>query len=190
MTKFKKPQGITSFVTSRIPSNHFTPQKLWRTYDSRTVRKEYMRLRDINRKRLDRAFKEELITKRQYQRYSEKYVAQSQLDDKNIRALTIELYNALNRWETTIMGRRRALEMQAQSFEYRGITWANYGNALMIIQFLEIARDMALEKLTDGSPEYIKYLISLKEEPKSLDELVKGYVKHVRAQAEVDYKKW
>lgn len=190
-SKYLKPKNKERFVTGKFAPSDYTPQKLYRNYSVVDVRTEYMRLRDINRKRLQRALSANLITEKAAKRILTKYGTASSMNDPTLRAKTVELYNRLSQWETTLQGRRRHQELEANLFENIGITWASSENVLMIQSFLEVVRDKELEKRGIGSPRWIEYLSRLKEQPKGdVDDWVRNYFKYLRSLEMEDTRKW
>lgn len=148
-----------------------------RKQDQKDVRAEYTRLRNAAMKRLKRIEAAGLSSPTLVAYMTTTYKPVSKIySDAGVRAALSALYKWLGQEGSTVAGQRAIRERSMKAFEFYGIKWVTYGNMAKVRLFLDSAKAGAYGANV-GSPDAIDYLVALKSEPDSIEELEKGFSK-------------
>lgn len=148
-----------------------------RQKDQADVRQEYTRLRRIAIKRLRRIEAAGLSSPSLANYIDKTYKPVSQIkSDAGVRAALSAVYKWLQSESSNVKGQRQILKRALSNFNFYGIKWVTPSNIYMVRQFLDSAKAGAYGE-NIGSPEALDYLVTLKTEAETIDDLEKGYGK-------------
>lgn len=156
--------------------DEYNPYQL-RQKEQKDVRQEYTRLRRIAIKRLRRIEAAGLSSPSLVNYIDKTYKPVSQIkSDAGVRAALSAVYRWLQSESSSVKGQRQILKRALLNFDFYGIKWVTPSNIYMVRQFLDSAKAGAYGE-NIGSPEALDYLVTLKTEAETVDELEKGYEK-------------
>lgn len=156
--------------------DEYNPFQL-RQKDQTDVRQEYTRLRRIAIKRLRRIEAAGLSSPSLANYIDKTYKPVSQIkSDAGVRAALSAVYKWLQSESSNVKGQRQILKRALSNFNFYGIKWVTPSNIYMVRQFLDSAKAGAYGE-NIGSPEALDYLVTLKTEAETIDDLEKGYEK-------------
>lgn len=148
-----------------------------RQKDQKDVRQEYTRLRRIAIKRLRRIEAAGLSSPSLANYIDKTYKPVSQIkSNAGVRAALSAVHKWLQSESSSVKGQRQILKRALSNFDFYGIKWVTPSNIYMVRQFLDSAKAGAYGE-NIGSPEALDYLVTLKTEAETIDELEKGYEK-------------
>lgn len=157
-------------------TDEYNPFQL-RQKDQKDVRQEYTRLRRIAIKRLRRIEAAGLSSPSLVNYIDKTYKPVSQIkSDAGVRAALSAVHKWLQSESSSVKGQRQILKRALSNFDFYGIKWVSPSNIYMVRQFLDSAKAGAYGEHI-GSPEALDYLVTLKSEAETIDELEKGYEK-------------
>lgn len=156
--------------------DEYNPFQL-RQKDQTDVRQEYTRLRRIAIKRLRRIEAAGLSSPSLANYIDKTYKPVSQIkSDAGVRAALSAVYKWLQSESSNVKGQRQILKRALSNFNFYGIKWVTPSNIYIVRQFLDSAKAGAYGE-NIGSPEALDYLVTLKTEAETIDDLEKGYEK-------------
>lgn len=169
-------------------TDEYNPFQL-RQKDQKDVRQEYTRLRRIAIKRLRRIEAAGLSSPSLVNYIDKTYKPVSQIkSDAGVRAALSAVHKWLQSESSSVKGQRQILKRALSNFDFYGIKWVSPSNIYMVRQFLDSAKAGAYGEHI-GSPEALDYLVTLKSEAETIDELEKGYEKWLLRETKYGNKK-
>lgn len=148
-----------------------TPATL-RRLDIGLVRKEYTRVRDIARKRIERLNEAGLLTPRQYSNMQTMIPRIRGLSNEgDVFTALVGAYRFLDSEVSTITGRRRQRLVSIQNLQLMGVSNATEENADLLFRFIDEQASLQVDGGKIGSPTVIAFLAETQTREKTMEGL-------------------
>lgn len=160
------PKGTGKRGSPLIPGGESLSLLSLRKYDIGLAKREYTRVRDIARKRIDRLNKSGLITPRQYKNMQAQIPKISTMKGDEVYTALMGVYRFLGSPGSTVTGTRKKKKTSVQNLQLMGLDFVTESNAAMIFRFIDDQAARTIDGKVIGSPTAIRFLAE--ERPRSL----------------------
>lgn len=156
-----------------------TPYSL-KMYDLGVLKKEYTRVRDIARKRIERLNKAGLLTPAQYRNMQSQIPKLRDMKQASIYSALAGAYRFLAAPSSTVRGRRLQRTSSIQNLKLLGVTNINNDNADQYFMFLDEASAMEVDGKAIGSAIALQFLAEVSSREEVLEDLMSEFEEWIK----------
>lgn len=150
-----------------------------RKYDIGLAKREYTRVRDIVRKRIDRLNKSGLITPRQYKNMQAQIPKISTMKGDEVYTALMGVYRLLGSPGSTVSGARKKKKTSMQNLQLMGIDFVEESNVDTIFRFIDDQAARTIDGKAIGSPTAIRFLAEERPMSLVLEDLEREFEKYL-----------
>ena len=137
--------------------DEYTPYSLWTNYDEQTLRSEYLRLRSIAKKRLERLQNSPEFSGAQFvKNWGTGFPTLKDIGNNKmtLSANLSRVSNFLNAQSSTITGIKQTYASRLENYESVGYDFINMSNVVQFSNFLDYLRSQHILRYADSDSAY------------------------------------